>query len=80
MVGCNLLSVSCGTVIDQRMQFLDLAPYIGVMFLLFLSERYLLLGRFLRMSFQFLDTEVFGIFFLQFLLISFELSVLLVFK
>ena len=80
MVGSNLLSVRSGTVIDQGMQFLDLAPHVGVMLLLFLGERYLLLGMFLRTSFQLLDTVVFGIFLFQFLLISFEFPVLLVFQ
>ena len=80
MVGRNLLSVRSGTVIGQGVQFLNLAPYVGVMLLLFLGERYLLLGMFLRTSFQFLDTVVFGIFLFQFLLITFEFPVLLVFQ
>ena len=80
MVGRNLLSVRSGTVIGQGVQFLNLAPYVGVMLLLFLGERYLLLGMFLRTSFQFLDTVVFGIFLFQFLLITSEFPVLLVFQ
>ena len=80
MVGRNLLSVRSGTVIGQGVQFLNLAPYVGMMLLLFLGERYLLLGMFLRTSFQFLDTVVFGIFLFQFLLITSEFPVLLVFQ
>ena len=80
MVGSNLLSVRSGTVIGQGVQFLNLAPYVGMMLLLFLGERYLLLGMFLRTSFQFLDTVVFGIFLFQFLLITSEFPVLLVFQ
>ena len=80
MVGSNLLSVRSGTVIGQGVQFLNLTPYVGMMLLLFLGERYLLLGMFLRTSFQFLDTVVFGIFLFQFLLITSEFPVLLVFQ